>query len=398
VKADTLTTILAGSGQDLRFTLTDPAVKYLVDLAAVIDAHPDYESTLLYSANQQFATQSDHLDPFNPGVEIGLGAPAETLTTARGVHDDAELRAQILDAHVALEAHLSVFDPTYSCRFGAYPNHAHTQWAMSTLNELGYTAFRSGPLGQRPFFSAASAVRGFMSSYEIPLSSPRPNNAWSEATTRSTYQSRKATWKAKGEWAILLVHGESESDSAHVEWMMDEIASDPAIWIAPFGEVADFFDTFYTDVGYPVDSTGVVSAWIHGLDPTDTTWVVVTAYSDSLQESVWSNEIAILPFTAVAVVQDPPPAMFRTVATPNPFRAATSILFHVAQPAAGRLEILDLRGRRVLSRDLGRLAPGPARVGWDGRGAAGEEIAAGVYFYRITVAGETAQGKVALLR
>jgi hypothetical protein len=269
---------------------------------------------------------------------------------------------------------------------------------MSVLNELGYVASRSGNLGARPFFSEASYLPGFMSSYEIPLSFPRPNNAWTEAVTRTTYQNRKAVWKANGEWAMLLVHDQSESDSAHVDWMVDEISSDPAIWIAPFGEVATFLDAYYTDVGHPVEAAGSVTAWIHDLSATDTTWVVVTAYDDAWQESGWSNEIAIPPLDAVGAPVVPAPEGRVLAAFPNPFSERTAISFDVPVRAPGRVEFLDVRGARVRVLELGELSIGSSRVVWDGSNAHGQRLPAGVYFYRIELGERREQGKVVLVR
>jgi peptidoglycan/xylan/chitin deacetylase (PgdA/CDA1 family) len=403
VRADTLETIIQGVGTDLKIVLSNPLVQYLIDLVAVLDADPDYDATLLYADTRQFATQSIHLDPKNPGVQIGQGAPADTLTTARGVHDDAELRTEVQAAETMLEAHLRIFEPSYECRFLAYPNHAHRQRAMSILNELGYTTVRSGAIGSRPFFSEAAYVPGYTSSYEVPLTFPLPNNSWDEPTTRAKYQQRVATWKANHEWAVLLSHGEAEADSLHVEWMLDEIAADPDVWVAPFGEVADYIAGFFTDVGAPVDSvTGKATGWIHGLSPSETTWVVVTAYSDSLQESAWSNEIAVPPPAPTAVPGAPaarPGAATR--AFPNPSSAGTTIAFEAPREGRFFLEIFDIRGARIDGRDLGVLQPGRVHVDWSppsGR----RPLSSGVYVYRVREQGPAgvvlAAGKLALIR
>ncbi len=179
---------------DLDILLTDPAVAFLSTLSQELDAMPDYQSTLLFSPDTIYATRSQWLDPV-AGMQIGAGAQPETLTTERGVHDDAELVAEVMDAHQALSIHLLGVDPQYRCRTLAYPNHGHTQWAMSKLNELGYLGARSGGIGEQPFFSEGAFKIGFTTTYEVPHSYPRPVNAWSEATTRATYLTRMAQWK-----------------------------------------------------------------------------------------------------------------------------------------------------------------------------------------------------------
>lgn len=279
-------TTIEGVGQDLNIDLSSNPAKYLVDLAALIDAEPDYEATLLYASEQQAATQSIHLDPLNP----------------------------------ALESHLQLLDPDYECIYLAFPNHAHRQPAMTMLNELGYAAARSGGLGTRPFFSEASYNEGYMSTYGIPLAFPTINNAWDEATTRSKFQNRMTVWKANQHWRVLMAHNEIEADSIHVAWMLDEVSSDPDIWIATFGEVASFLNSFYVDVGTPLDESGTVAtAWIHGLSPSDTTWAVVTAYNSALQESGWSNEVAIPPYVEGVTGAPALGEQAIALASPNPF-------------------------------------------------------------------------------
>ena len=67
--------------------------------------------------------------------------------------------------------------------------------------------------------------------------------------------------------------------------------------------------------------------------------------------------------------------------------AGGTVSFVMPASGAARVTILDTQGRRVavpLSRDL---AAGPAEVAWDGRGASGQRVAAGVYFARVDVPG-----------
>lgn len=386
---------------DFDFLLTDPDVAFLSTLSAAIDADPDYESSLLFAADTIYATRSQWLDPI-AGLHVGAGAEAETLTTMRGVHDDAEMVAEVMDAHQALMIHLLPIDPEYRCRTLAYPNHAHTQWAMSKLNELGYLGARSGPIGDQPFFSEAAFKIGFTSTYEVPHAFPRPSNAWSEATTRSTYLARMVTWKQNREWSVLMAHHEAEVDSLHLEWTIDTIASDPQIWIARFDEVMEYLSQFYVDVGHPVDGSGqVAAAWLNGLPEHEDRYVVITAYNDALQESGWSAEIEIpafstgtpAPETAAAIEV---PSMR---AIPNPFDSATTIEFEARTAGPTHAEVWNLEGRRVRSFDLGTLTAGRQRFAWDGRTDSGERLAAGIFWVRVTSPGGTVStGKVTLLR
>jgi hypothetical protein len=401
IAASRLRTWIDGTA-DLNILLTDPEVAYISTLTAHIDDLPDYEADLLFAPDTIYATRSQWLDSLN-GMQIGAGASPETLTTDRGVHDDTEMMAEILDAQEELEDHLLPVDSNYACRTLAYPNHGHTQWAMSTLNALGYLGARSGPVGDLPFFSSASFEIGFTSTYEVPHSYPRPSNAWSEATTRSTFLSRIEAWKQNREWAVLMAHHEGEVDAQHLEWMIDTIASDPQVWIARFDEVLGFLDSFATDVGYPVDGSGHGAAWINGLHPSLNTYVVLTAYNTDLQESAWSEEITIPPYESQTAVPDVPPDASEVSlvprAFPNPFDANTRIEFMAEKAGSAEAVIWDLSGRRVRSMHLGAVAQGEAHFDWDGRDDQGAKTGAGIYWVTIDVAGKSSRaGKLTLLR
>jgi hypothetical protein len=386
VSQDSLITRLGGWEIDLAVALEDEGVDHLVELVDWVDSRPNYEATLLYSDLEIHATQSCFLDPV---VDVPIeGAVPETLTTERGVHDDLELCAQVEQGAAEIEACLRQVDPDYACRTLAYPNHAHRQRTMSCLNELGCLGARSGGPGEQPFFSEGSFVLGFNTSFEVPLSSPRPSNSWTEEYTRQKYRDRLTAWKSGHVWAVLMAHSEEESDAQHVEWMIDEIAADPDVWIAPFGEVLRFLRSYYLDVGNPVDeSVTTVRAWIDGLDDDRSTWVVVTDYDTDLAESPWSNEILIPPPSTGAALPTAPAGspVAEVLAAPNPFRSGTSFRVRGAPPGRLEWEVIDVGGRRVRSAADGSLEAAVETIRWDGRDGGGRPVPAGVYFIRIRV-------------
>ncbi len=383
---------------DLDVLLTAPGTNYLATLAAALDADPDYEAVRLAAPDMIYATYAQFLDPVS-GRQIGAGAPAETLTTARGVHDDAEMHAEIGDAGDALEDHLRLSDPSYRCRTLAYPNHAHAQWAISTLNDLGYLGARSGPVGPWPYHSQGSYRLGYQTSFEVPHGVPRSSNSWTEAQTRATFLNRMAVWKANREWTVLMSHHEGEVDVAHLEWSIDTVASDPDIWIARFDEVMDFLRSYFVDVANPLDAeTGKCRAWLRGLDPAQSLWAVVTAYDAALSESAWSTEVFIPAYGAsgapVAVAGVPAAAR----AFPNPFRGHTTIEFLGGHAGSTRVRIFDVAGHRVDEHDLGPLPSGPHRFVWDGRSADRSLVPAGVYWYVVEDGEASAAGRLNVLR
>jgi hypothetical protein len=73
------------------------------------------------------------------------------------------------------------------------------------------------------------------------------------------------------------------------------------------------------------------------------------------------------------------------VLTPNPARESVHVRFSLLRSETARLELLDDRGRRVIAKPLGVLAPGSHEVTLTTR-----ELASGVYWLRLGGAGRAA--------
>jgi hypothetical protein len=82
---------------------------------------------------------------------------------------------------------------------------------------------------------------------------------------------------------------------------------------------------------------------------------------------------------------------------PNPFVDGTTL--SVTGPGEGRMrvEIFDLRGRRVVSLFDGPMAAGTQVFHWNCRRADGSRAPEGVYFSRITTPGRVSTGRLVLL-
>ena len=75
---------------------------------------------------------------------------------------------------------------------------------------------------------------------------------------------------------------------------------------------------------------------------------------------------------------------------PNPTNGAAEFALMLPKPASVRLTVIDVRGRLVEMAVDRRLAAGPHRLGWDGRGERGTSIPSGVYYARLEVNGRVA--------
>ena len=89
------------------------------------------------------------------------------------------------------------------------------------------------------------------------------------------------------------------------------------------------------------------------------------------------------------VVTDPtavgtPPTLTRLGdARPNPFNPSTTIVWRLRRAGHAKLEILDFKGRSIVTLVDGFVDAGPGSVIWNGKDAASASVASGVYFYRL---------------
>jgi len=81
---------------------------------------------------------------------------------------------------------------------------------------------------------------------------------------------------------------------------------------------------------------------------------------------------------------------------PNPFNPSTAISFVIPEAAQVTLQIYDVRGQLVKTLVGRMLATGRHQVIWHGDDANGQQVASGVYFYRMQ-AGSFSQSKTMLL-
>lgn len=85
-------------------------------------------------------------------------------------------------------------------------------------------------------------------------------------------------------------------------------------------------------------------------------------------------------------------------ARPNPFTGETRFTVTLDGDAVLDVGIYDIGGRRLAELFHGSKGPGAHAFTWDGRASDGAPAREGIYFYRVTGAGRSATGKVALLR
>lgn len=83
---------------------------------------------------------------------------------------------------------------------------------------------------------------------------------------------------------------------------------------------------------------------------------------------------------------------------PNPFNAGTVIRFMVPTDGNVKIDVYNILGRRVRTLVDEFRSAGTHQTDWNGRSDNGEEVATGVYFYRITAENFTSTRKMVLLK
>jgi photosystem II stability/assembly factor-like uncharacterized protein len=97
-------------------------------------------------------------------------------------------------------------------------------------------------------------------------------------------------------------------------------------------------------------------------------------------------------------VEIPTPSLALAQNHPNPFNPTTTIDFTLPTESAVTIDIYDSAGRLVRRVLEARVPAGQYEASWDGRNAAGTEVASGVYFCRLAAGKETISRKMVLLR
>ncbi len=94
------------------------------------------------------------------------------------------------------------------------------------------------------------------------------------------------------------------------------------------------------------------------------------------------------------VVEGVLPRLVLEPAFPNPFTHTARFRFALERPGPARLDVFDVRGRRIRTLVAPHLVRGAHVLEWDGRDARGQYVTPGVYFYRLRTLARDLRGKV----
>jgi hypothetical protein len=83
---------------------------------------------------------------------------------------------------------------------------------------------------------------------------------------------------------------------------------------------------------------------------------------------------------------------------PNPFNPSTSFKFSIPQNMEVSVKIFDITGKVIATLVNGKMTAGTYTVNWNGNNSAGQQIASGVYFYKMTAGSFTDTKKMILVK
>ena len=83
---------------------------------------------------------------------------------------------------------------------------------------------------------------------------------------------------------------------------------------------------------------------------------------------------------------------------PNPLRDRATVNYRLANAGEVRLSVVDVTGREVAVLERGTKAAGGHAVTWDGRDAAGRAVSNGIYFLKLSAAGEASVRRIAVMK
>lgn len=102
---------------------------------------------------------------------------------------------------------------------------------------------------------------------------------------------------------------------------------------------------------------------------------------------------------SVSAIEDIPMlAAAPLAASPNPFNPQTTFKFTLDRAQWVRLEIFDVRGRKVRTLQDGRMPGGAAEITWKGKDDNGQNLASGVFFGRLRTPAADQVAKITLIK
>jgi hypothetical protein len=110
-----------------------------------------------------------------------------------------------------------------------------------------------------------------------------------------------------------------------------------------------------------------------------------TVYVDN--SSIFSDPVSIVITNNADAAQIQPHDTLLLSAYPNPFRQSVAIPYFLKTASDLKIEVYDVKGRKVYSCETTYKAAGPGNIIWNGTTKDGNRAPSGIYFYKMTTPG-----------
>ena len=280
--------------------------------------------------------------------------------------------------------------PLSDVRSLAYPRHRHTVAIIDALIAEGYLGARMGSEWSEELYSYGDFTT-------------RPSNSWDDGISLFRVPVMVSSASLFGD----------HSATPPVHKTHEEFLAIAQPWINSVRSRGGVFALYDHHLGDDDDSLGDINYGSGGVSTQDLTWIV---------ELVRENGGTIMTFgemcayyrertTMVQVGADyvwrpglsgvedlPAPGQLVIRSYPNPFNPLTVVTFALPEAAPVEAGIYDLAGRLIRIVDRDYYPAGEHQLNWDGRDQAGQSVAAGSYFFRLTTDRLAQNHKLLLLK
>jgi hypothetical protein len=123
----------------------------------------------------------------------------------------------------------------------------------------------------------------------------------------------------------------------------------------------------------------------------------VVSYTGAQLVSVQAVDRDSRTLETVITARMTPTAFALHAAYPNPFNPSTNLSFNLPEAASYSMRIYNVAGQLVRSYE-GMGSQGLNVITWDGKDNSGSEVSSGIYFYKLTAAGNSATEKMVMMK
>lgn len=193
-------------------------------------------------------------------------------------------------------------------------------------------------------------------------------------------------------WVVI------DSSNKRIKWNATVTGLTTKVTAAHFHYAGTVFGTPFVDSAssgtWSAVSDSVVRLFVKGA-------AYLNVHTDSLKggEIRGTVKLGRAVTTSVRQISHEVPASFELEQNfPNPFNPSTTIQFSLVKGSHVSLKIYDMLGREVRTLVNSDVAAGASSVEWNGRNNLGQQVASGMYVYRIESNGSVAAKKMMLLK